>query len=150
MVDGPDLGHPFAFGVDLGLDPERLYRVLSVIVTTNMFGDILSNEAAAIVGGLGFAPSLNVAANDSFALAQASHGSAPGYRRHGTANPTAMLLSITMLLDWIGSVEYQEPLRALAAEIDASLGRALADFRASEAPIRLQSLTDAVLAAGAQ
>ncbi len=74
-------------GVDLGLDPERLYRVLSVIVTTNMFGDILSNEAAAIVGGLGFAPSLNVAADDSFALAQASHGSAPEYRRHGSGEP---------------------------------------------------------------
>jgi len=79
----------FQLGVDLGLDPERLYRVLSVIVTTNMFGDILSNEAAAtaIVGGLGFAPSLNVAADDSFALAQASHGSAPGYRRDGSGEP---------------------------------------------------------------
>jgi len=149
VVDGPDLGHPFAFGVDLGLNPERLYRVLSVIVTTNMFGDILSNEAAAIVGGLGFAPSLNVAANDSFALAQASHSSAPGYRRHGSGEPDrhAAVDHDAAGLDRLGRVS-----RAIARprRRDRRQSRTLADFRASEAPIRLQSLTDAVLAAGAQ
>ncbi len=74
-----------------------------VILTTNMFGDILSDEAAGLVGGLGLAPSLN--AGEDFAMAQSVHGSAPDIAGKGIANPVAEILSTSMLLDWLYSSE---------------------------------------------
>lgn len=71
-----------------------------VLVTTNMFGDILSDLAAGLVGSLGVAPSLN--AGDSHAMAQAVHGSAPDIAGRGIANPTAEILSVAMLFQWLG------------------------------------------------
>ena len=71
-----------------------------VIVTENMFGDILSDLAGEIAGSLGIAPSLN--ASGSRAMAQAAHGSAPAIAGLGIANPTAMMLSAAMLLEWLG------------------------------------------------
>lgn len=71
-----------------------------VVVTTNMFGDILSDLAAGLVGSLGVAPSLN--AGDSHAMAQAVHGSAPDIAGRGIANPTAEILSVAMLFQWLG------------------------------------------------
>lgn len=73
----------------------------AVVVTTNMFGDILSNEAAGLVGGLGFSPSLN--RGDDRAMAQASHGSAPELEGTGRANPIAEILSGALLLEWLAS-----------------------------------------------
>src|SRR5438552_7665512 len=75
-------------------DPESF----DVIVTTNLFGDILSDEAAQLVGGLGLAPSANL--GDKFALFEPVHGSAPDIANRGIANPVAMLLSVSMMLDW--------------------------------------------------
>jgi len=72
-----------------------------VILTTNMFGDILSDEAAGLVGGLGLAPSLNAGVNH--AMAQAVHGSAPDIAGRGIANPVAEILSTAMLLRWLQS-----------------------------------------------
>lgn len=72
-----------------------------VMLTTNMFGDILSDEAAGLVGGLGLAPSLN--AGESHAMAQAVHGSAPDIAGKGIANPVAEILSTAMLLQWLQS-----------------------------------------------
>ncbi|MCZ4354115.1 isocitrate/isopropylmalate family dehydrogenase [Roseovarius aestuarii] len=72
-----------------------------VVLTSNMFGDILSNLTAELSGGLGLGPSLNV--GDDFAVAQASHGSAPDIAGQNIANPTALILSSAMLLDWYGS-----------------------------------------------
>ena len=72
-----------------------------VILTTNMFGDILSDEAAGLVGGLGLAPSLN--SGEKHAMAQAVHGSAPDIAGKRIANPTAELLSTSMLLEWLYS-----------------------------------------------
>ncbi|MGE0005425.1 MAG: isocitrate/isopropylmalate dehydrogenase family protein [Parvibaculaceae bacterium] len=71
-----------------------------VVVTTNMFGDILSDEAAGLVGGLGMAPGLS--AGRRWAMAQATHGSAPDIAGRGIANPYAMIMSGKMLLDWLG------------------------------------------------
>jgi len=71
-----------------------------VIVTTNMFGDILSDEASELAGGLGLGASLN--AGDDRAVAQAQHGSAPDIAGQDRANPTALLLSVAMLLRWLG------------------------------------------------
>jgi len=71
-----------------------------VIVTTNTFGDILSDAASALVGGLGLAPGLS--AGPERAMAQATHGSAPDIAGKGIANPYAMIMSGQMLLGWLG------------------------------------------------
>ncbi len=74
-----------------------------VIVTTNMFGDILSDEAAGLVGGLGMVPSGNV--GDEKAIFEPVHGSAPDIAGKGIANPVAIILSAVMMLDWLGEDE---------------------------------------------
>ncbi|NUR95308.1 MAG: isocitrate/isopropylmalate dehydrogenase family protein [Kribbellaceae bacterium] len=71
-----------------------------VLVTENMFGDILSDLAGELAGSLGIAPSVN--ASHERAMAQAAHGSAPDIAGRGLANPTAMIASASMLLDWLG------------------------------------------------
>jgi len=71
-----------------------------VIVTTNMFGDILSDEAAQLVGGLGMAPGGNI--GDNFALFEPVHGSAPTRVGKHTANPCSMILASKMMLEWLG------------------------------------------------
>ena len=71
-----------------------------VLVTENMFGDILSDLAGELAGSLGIAPSVN--ASHERAMAQAAHGSAPDIAGRGLANPTAMIASAAMLLDWLG------------------------------------------------
>jgi 3-isopropylmalate dehydrogenase len=70
-----------------------------VIVTENMFGDILSDLGAGLVGGMGMAPSGDV--GDRHALFQPAHGSAPDIAGTGKANPTAMFLSAVMMLEWL-------------------------------------------------
>ena len=71
-----------------------------VIVTTNMFGDILSDEASELTGSLGLGGAIN--AGTEICVAQAQHGSAPDIAGEGIANPTSLLISAAMLLDWIG------------------------------------------------
>jgi len=70
-----------------------------VLVTTNMYGDILSDEAAQVVGGLGTAPSANI--GERFALFEPVHGAAPDIAGRGTANPIAMILTSAMMLEWL-------------------------------------------------
>ncbi len=90
-----------------------------VIVTTNMFGDILSDEAAELSGSLGLAGSLNV--GHDIAVAQAQHGSAPDIAGRGVANPTSLILSAAMLLDWRGRRDGDETLCAAGAAIGAAV-----------------------------
>ncbi len=71
-----------------------------VLVTENMFGDILSDLIAALVGGMGMAPSGDI--GDAHALFQPAHGTAPDIAGKGIANPTAALLSAALMLDWLG------------------------------------------------
>jgi len=71
-----------------------------VLVSSNMFGDIISDLCAQLVGGLGFAASGNI--GDNFAIFEPTHGSAPKYAGQYKVNPTAMLLSVKMMLDWLG------------------------------------------------
>ena len=71
-----------------------------VLCTCNMFGDILSDEAAQLVGGLGMAPGANI--GDTFALFEPIHGSAPNRAGKHTANPLSMILAAKMMLDWLG------------------------------------------------
>jgi len=77
-----------------------------VMVTENIFGDILSDQAAALVGGMGYAPSADI--GDHHAVFQPCHGSAPDIAGKGLANPTAMFLSGAMLLDWLGDKHQDE------------------------------------------
>ena len=77
-------------------DPENF----DVIVTTNLFGDILSDEASALIGGLGVAPSANV--GEKVAVFEPVHGSAPDIAGQGIANPIGAILSAALLLDHIG------------------------------------------------
>lgn len=76
---------------------------LDVLVTENMFGDILSDLGAGLMGGLGFAPSADI--GDEFAVFQPCHGTAPDIAGQGKANPVAMFLSGAMMLDWLGERE---------------------------------------------
>ena len=100
-------------------------EAFDVIVTSNMYGDILSDEAAALCGGLGLASALN--AGDEHAIAQAVHGSAPDIAGRGIANPAALMLSAAMLLDWLGT-RHDRPILAVAADLlEGSVNAALAD-----------------------
>jgi len=71
-----------------------------VLVSSNMFGDIISDLAAQIVGGLGFAASGNI--GDNFAVFEPTHGSAPKYAGQYKVNPIAMIRSVKLMLDWLG------------------------------------------------
>jgi 3-isopropylmalate dehydrogenase len=96
-------------------DPGRF----DVIVTTNMFGDILSDEAAELSGSLGLGGSLN--AGNHHAMAQAQHGSAPDIAGKGIANPVSLVLSMAMLLGWLGDRHGNEGCREAATAIDAAV-----------------------------
>ncbi|MBN1784542.1 MAG: isocitrate/isopropylmalate dehydrogenase family protein [Candidatus Bathyarchaeota archaeon] len=93
-------------------------ETFDVFVTPNMFGDILSDEAAQLIGGLGMAPGANI--GDDFALFEPIHGSAPNRAGRQTANPISMILSAKMMLDWLGE-KYgdKECLKAAQAIEDA-------------------------------
>jgi isocitrate/isopropylmalate dehydrogenase len=96
-----------------------------VIVTTNMFGDILSDEASEISGSLGLAASLN--AGSEHAVAQAQHGSAPDLAGQDRANPSSLIGSAAMLLAWLAKRRGEQKFAHAAELIEAALDRAIAD-----------------------
>jgi len=96
-----------------------------VVVTTNMFGDILSDEASELSGSLGLGGSIN--AGDSICVAQAQHGSAPDIAGRNVANPTSLILSAAMLLNWIGKRDDDPKLIDAAALITGAVDRVLDD-----------------------
>ncbi len=91
--------------------PERF----DVVVTTNLFGDILSDLAAGVVGGLGLAPSANI--GDKMAVFEPVHGSAPDIAGKGIANPIAQMLSAGMMLDWLGEKKAAKALEASVVDV---------------------------------
>jgi isocitrate/isopropylmalate dehydrogenase len=95
-----------------------------VIVTTNMFGDILSDLASEIAGSLGLAASLN--AGTDHAVAQAQHGSAPDLAGKDSANPASLIGSVAMLLAWLGERRHDEALLRAAVAIEAALEQTIA------------------------
>jgi len=99
--------------------------VFDVVVTTNMFGDILSDEACEIAGSLGLGASLNAGA--AHAVAQAQHGSAPDIAGQDRANPASLIGSAAMLLAWIGERRNDDLLTRAANAIEDALERVLAD-----------------------
>jgi 3-isopropylmalate dehydrogenase len=100
-------------------DPERF----DVLVTTNMFGDILSDEAAELSGSLGLGGAINV--GDTVCIAQAQHGSAPDIAGRNVANPTSLILSAAMLLDWRGRRDSEPRMIRAAAAIEEAIDQVL-------------------------
>jgi len=87
----------------------------SVLVSSNMFGDIISDLAAQLVGGLGFAASGNI--GDNYAVFEPTHGSAPKYAGQYKVNPTAMIRSVKLMLDWLGEKQYAANLDKAIAHV---------------------------------
>jgi 3-isopropylmalate dehydrogenase len=102
-------------------DPMRF----DVVVAENMYGDILSDEASELSGGLGLGGSIN--AGDAHCVAQAQHGSAPDLAGKDRANPSSLILSAAMLLEWLGGRGANRALAAAAKSIDAAVDAALKD-----------------------
>ena len=118
-----------------------------VIVTENMFGDILSDLAGEIAGSLGIAPSIN--ASDRHAMAQASHGSAPDIAGQGIANPIAMILSSAMLLEWLAGRRADENLADAARRIEEAVEATVLSGTATKdlgGTASTDAFTDAVVA----
>jgi len=107
--------------MQLILDPEAF----DVIVTTNMFGDILSDEASVTVGGLGMAPSANIGAN--FALFEPVHGTAPTLAGQNVANPTSMILASMLMLDWLGNRHKDQRCLEASRDIERAVKQTFSD-----------------------
>ena len=114
------------------VDAMSLYLVQNpqaydVLVMENQFGDILSDLGAALVGGLGLAPSAEI--GDEHALFQPSHGTAPQLAGKDLANPLATILSGAMMLDWLGERHHDAAATAAGAHIEKAVARVLAEGR---------------------
>ena len=111
------------FAMRLVMKPQQY----DTIVTTNLYGDILTDEAAGLIGGLGLAPGLN--ASERHAMAQATHGSAPDIAGRGIANPYAMIMSGKMLFEWLAT-RRNEPKALVAARlIGAAMDKVIAEAK---------------------
>jgi 3-isopropylmalate dehydrogenase len=93
-----------------------------VMVMENMFGDILSDLTAGLIGGMGMAPSADI--GDSHAVFQPCHGTAPDIMGQGKANPTGMILSVAMMLDWLGDKHGLEAAAEAATRIEGAVDKA--------------------------
>ena len=105
------------------IDASTLYLVqrpqtFDVIVTENMFGDILSDLAAGLVGGMGMAPSGDV--GNEHAVFQPSHGSAPDIAGKGVSNPIATILSAAMMLEWLGEADGAQAIETAVEKVLAN------------------------------
>jgi isocitrate dehydrogenase (NAD+) len=106
----------------LVMDPQRF----DVIVTTNLFGDIISDLCAGLVGGLGLAPGANIGAE--VAIFEAVHGSAPDIAGRGIANPCALLLAAAQMLSHLGQQERAQRLRSAIRDAIGAGERTTPDF----------------------
>lgn len=115
VKDYPDIEYR-----ELIVDAAAMWLVMypesfEVIVTTNMFGDILSDVTAGLVGGLGMAPSGNV--GDDICIFEPVHGSAPDIAGKGIANPSACILSAAMMLEWLGEEDAAKMIEAAVLKV---------------------------------
>jgi len=145
----PDIAKNYAYVDAMALDMVRKPWTLGVLVTENMFGDILSDLAAGLIGGMGMASSADI--GDDHGLFQPAHGTAPDIAGQGKANPAAMFLSAALMLDWL-SHRHSEPSLARAAR---SIERALEQVLATKAAVPMEyggeagtaAMTKAIIAA---
>jgi isocitrate/isopropylmalate dehydrogenase len=126
--------------------------LFDVIVTTNMFGDILSDEASEIAGSLGIGASLN--AGHRFAVAQAQHGSAPDIAGKDVANPSSLIESAAMLLAWLeergASANFAAAARSITAAIDSTIAVTAHRTRDLGGPLGTKAFTAKVIEAVAR
>ncbi|HUP94544.1 MAG TPA: isocitrate/isopropylmalate family dehydrogenase [Burkholderiales bacterium] len=115
LVDG--------FAMKLMIDPWRY----DVVVTTNQFGDILTDQGAGLVGGLGLAPGLCIGQRQ--AMGQATHGSAPDIAGRNIADPYALIMSGAMLFEWLGRRRNEAAALEAARRIEAAVDRVIAEAR---------------------
>jgi len=106
------------------VDAASLYLIqrphtFDVLVTENMFGDILSDLAAGLIGGMGMAPSADI--GDHFGVFQPSHGSAPDIVGKGIANPIATILSVAMMLEWLDHPETHRGARLIRESVEKTM-----------------------------
>ena len=104
-----------ACAMNLIRQPEKF----DVVVTTNLFGDILSDESSQVVGGLGMAPAANL--GDTFALFEPVHGAAFDIAGQNIANPSSFLLSIKMMLDWLGAKHNDQKCFEMAKKLESTI-----------------------------
>ena len=125
--DYPDVEYDEAlvdgFAMKLMIDPWRY----DVVVTTNQFGDILTDQGAGLVGGLGLAPGLCI--GERQAMGQATHGSAPDIAGRNIADPYALIMSGAMLFEWLGRRRNEAAALEAARRIEAAVDRVIAEAR---------------------
>ncbi|MDK4731471.1 isocitrate/isopropylmalate dehydrogenase family protein [Rhizobium sp. CNPSo 3490] len=124
----PEINRDYAYVDALALNMVKKPWTLDVLVTENMFGDILSDLAAGLIGGMGMAPSADIGENHG--LFQPAHGTAPDIAGKGIANPSAMFLSGAMMLDWLavrhGEQKLAEAARLIETAVEHTLSAGLA------------------------
>jgi len=120
-----DIDHECSYVDAAGLKLVRAPWDFDVLVTENMFGDILSDVGAALMGGMGMAPSADI--GDAQAVFQPCHGTAPDIAGRGLANPTAMFLSAAMMLEWLGDRHGVHACHRAAVELTRAVERAFAN-----------------------
>jgi 3-isopropylmalate dehydrogenase len=141
----PDVATERVYVDAMALYLVRKPQAFDVIVTENMFGDILSDLAGGLVGGMGMAPSGDI--GDECAVFQPSHGTAPDIAGKGIANPIAMILSAAMMLEWLGHAQTV----AAAHRIEQAVQRVF-DDPANRTPdmggkLTTSGITDLIIAA---
>ncbi|MEZ5402765.1 MAG: isocitrate/isopropylmalate dehydrogenase family protein [Bryobacteraceae bacterium] len=130
------------------VDAVTLYMVqrpasFDVMVTENMFGDIISDLGAAVVGGMGMAPSGDI--GDKHAVFQPSHGSAPDIAGKGIANPVATILSVAMMFEWLGEDETARLVYGAVERVLADPNNRTADLGGSKSTVAMGDLIEAAL-----
>jgi isocitrate dehydrogenase (NAD+) len=123
-------------------------ELYDVLVLPNLYGDILSDLCAGLVGGLGVAPGANI--GDDCALFEATHGSAPKYKGQNKVNPTALILSGVMMLHHIGEAEAADRLEAAVAKVIAEGNDVTYDMKAHRddpTAVGTSQMADAIIAA---
>lgn len=132
-----------AFCMNLVIDPDRF----DVVVLPNLYGDIVSDLAAGLVGGLGLAPGANIGRDN--AVFEAVHGSAPDIAGKDICNPTAQILSAAMMLDHLEEVECAERIRSAVREVYAEGKHLTGDVLKADtaAPATCTEFTDALVRA---
>ncbi len=128
MAKAPDLMADHAYVDATALWMVQKPWIFDVMVTENMFGDILSDLGAGLMGGLGMAPSADI--GDDHAVFQPCHGSAPDIARQGIANPFAMILSGAMMLEWLGTKHGVPQMEADAAALQSAVDHVVRDGHA--------------------
>jgi 3-isopropylmalate dehydrogenase len=121
----PDIEARHHYVDAMALDLVRRPWDFDVLPMENLFGDILSDLGAGLIGGMGFAPSADV--GDRNAMFQPSHGTAPDIAGKGIANPTAMILSAAMMLDWLGETRSSQAATDAALAIEKGVDKAFGE-----------------------